>query len=97
MIRFIVFVLTILIIGVAVVISTLNIEVIQLDLYFKKYTEPISLFLFISFLTGCFLTLLFFLSAYIKYKHENINLRKNMKMKEDEIDSLRKNPLREDH
>ena len=32
-----------------------------------------------------------------KYKHENINLRKNMKMKEDEIDSLSKNPLSDDH
>ena len=33
----------------------------------------------------------------IKHKHENIILRKTMKTKEDEIDSLRKNPLRDDH
>ena len=97
MIRFIVFISTILIIGVAITIATLNVGIIEIDLYFKKYTEPLPLFLFLSFLVGCFLTLLFFLSAYIKHKHENINLRKNMKIKEDEIDSLRKNPLREDH
>ena len=40
---------------------------------------------------------MFFLSAYIKHKHENINLKKILKTKEDEIDSMRKNPLRDDH
>tara|TARA_B100001123_G_C14756415_1_gene806993 strand:+ start:160 stop:453 length:294 start_codon:yes stop_codon:yes gene_type:complete len=97
MIRFIVFIFTILIIGIAITIATLNVEIIEINLYFKRYSEPLPFLLFISFMVGCFLTLLFFLSAYIKHKHENINLRKNMKIKEDEIDSLRKNPLREDH
>jgi len=70
---------------------------IDLDLYFITYTAPIPLFLFISFLLGSFLALLFFFSAYIKHKHENIGLKKSMKIKEDEIDSMRKNPLRDDH
>ncbi|MEC9206168.1 MAG: LapA family protein [Pseudomonadota bacterium] len=97
MVRFIVFISTILIIGISITISMLNTGVIEIDLYFKKYTEPVTIFLFISFLVGCFLTLMFFLSAYIKHKHENINLKKSMKIKEDEIDSLRKSPIREDH
>tara|TARA_B100001750_G_C15354814_1_gene519111 strand:+ start:223 stop:516 length:294 start_codon:yes stop_codon:yes gene_type:complete len=97
MLRFIVFFSTVLIIGIAIAISTLNTEVIEIDLYFKKFIEPIPIFLFISFLVGCFLTLMFFLSAYIRHKHDNINLKKNMKIKEDEIDSLRKSPIREDH
>ena len=74
-----------------------NAEDINLDLYFITYTAPIPLFLFISFLLGSFLALLFFFSAYIKHKHENIGLKKSMKIKEDEIDSMRKNPLRDDH
>ena len=74
-----------------------NAENINLDLYFVTYTAPIPLFLFISFLLGSFLALLFFFSAYIKHKHENIGLKKSMKIKEDEIDSMRKNPLRDDH
>ena len=75
----------------------LNTNIIDIDLYFKTYNGPLPLFLFISFLLGSFLALLFFLSAYIKHKHENINLRKTMKIREDEIDSMRKNPLRDDH
>ena len=74
-----------------------NAENINLNLYFVTYTAPIPLFLFISFLLGSFLALLFFFSAYIKHKHENIGLKKSMKIKEDEIDSMRKNPLRDDH
>ena len=74
-----------------------NAENINLNLYFVTYTAPIPLFLFISFLLGSFLALLFFFTAYIKHKHENISLKKSMKIKEDEIDSMRKNPLRDDH
>jgi len=97
MIRFIIFILTLLVLAVAITVSTLNIQIIELDFYFRKFSGPIPFFLFVSFLVGCFLTLLFFLAAYIKHKSENINLKKSMKIKEDEIDSLRKNPLREDN
>ena len=75
----------------------LNSEIIELNLHFKSYAAPIPMFLLISFLLGAFLALLFFLSAYIKHKHDNITLKKTLKIKEDEIDSMRKNPLRDDH
>ena len=97
MFRFIIFIFTLFLLGMSITISMLNSEIIEIDLYVKKFLGPIPLFLFISFLSGAFLTLLFFLSAYIKHKRENISLRKTMKSKEDEIDSLRKNPLRDDH
>ena len=97
MFRSIIFIFTLFLLGVSITISMLNSEIIEIDLYVKKFLGPIPLFLFISFISGAFLTLLFFLSAYIKHKHENRSLRKTMKTKEDEIDSLRKNPLRDDH
>tara|TARA_B100000287_G_C20342327_1_gene666322 strand:+ start:412 stop:705 length:294 start_codon:yes stop_codon:yes gene_type:complete len=96
MFRFLIFILTIAIIGMSVTISTLNTSDVQVDLHFVTYTAPLPFFLLISFFIGCLLTLLFFLSAYVKHKHENINLRKSNKIKEDEIDNLRKSPLRED-
>ncbi len=97
MFRSIIFIFTLFLLGMSITVSMLNSEVIEIDLYIKKFLGPIPLFLFISFLFGAFLTLLFFLSAYISHKRENISLRKTMKTKEDEIDSLRKNPLRDDH
>ena len=97
MFRFIIFIFILLLLSLSIAISMLNFEVIEIDIYVKKFLGPIPLFLFISFLSGAFLTLLFFLSAYIKHKRENMSLRKTMKTKEDEIDSLRKNPLRDDH
>ena len=97
MFRFIIFIFTLFLLGMSITISMLNSEIIEINLYVKKFLGPIPLFLFINFLSGAFLTLLFFLSAYIKHKHENRSLRKTMKTKEAEIDSLRKNPLRDDH
>ena len=97
MFRVLIFLITLTLIAFSIIISMFNIENINLDLYFVTYTAPIPLFLFISFLLGSFLALLFFFSAYIKHKHENIGLKKSMKIKEDEIDSMRKNPLRDDH
>tara|TARA_B100001287_G_scaffold263106_2_gene253657 strand:- start:1486 stop:1779 length:294 start_codon:yes stop_codon:yes gene_type:complete len=97
MFRVLIFLITLSLIAFSIIISMFNAEDINLDLYFITYTAPIPLFLFISFLLGSFLALLFFFSAYIKHKHENIGLKKSMKIKEDEIDSMRKNPLRDDH
>jgi len=97
MFRIIIFLLTLSFMGISSLVSMFNSQNIDLNLYFVSYTAPIPLFLFVSFLMGSFLALLFFFSAYIKHKHENMNLRRSMKIKEDEIDSMRKNPLRDDH
>ena len=97
MFRVLIFLVTLSLLALSIIISMLNPLSMEIDLYFQKYSAPLPLFLFISFLVGSFLTLLFFLSAYISHKHEGMNLRKILKTKEDEIDSLRKNPLRDDH
>ena len=97
MFRVLIFLVTLSLLALSIIISMLNPLSIEIDLYFHKYSAPLPLFLFVSFLVGSFLALLFFLSAYISHKHEGMNLRKILKTKEDEIDSLRKNPLRDDH
>ena len=97
MFRVLIFLVTLSLLALAFTVSMLNPEPIDIDLYIHIFTGPLPLFLFISFLSGSFLALLFFLTAYIKHKHESMNLKKIMKTKEDEIDSLRKNPLRDDH
>ena len=69
MFRVLIFLITLTLIAFSIIVSMFNIENINLDLYFVTYTAPIPLFLFISFLLGSFLALLFFFSAYIKHKH----------------------------
>ena len=97
MFRVLIFLVTLSLLALSIIISMLNSLPMEIDLYFQKYSAPLPLFLFVSFLVGSFLALLFFLSAYIKHKHESMNLRKILKTKEEEIDSLRKNPLRDDN
>ena len=97
MFRVLIFLVTLSLLALSIIISMLNSLPMEIDLYFQKYSAPLPLFLFVSFLVGSFLALLFFLSAYIKHKHESMNLRKILKTKEEEIDSLRKNPIRDDN
>ncbi|MEC7864404.1 MAG: LapA family protein [Pseudomonadota bacterium] len=97
MFRVFIFLIMLCLLAVSITISMLNSSEISIDLYLHTFNGPLPLFLFASFLIGSFITLLFFLSAYIKHKNDNRILKKTMKVKEDEIDSLRKNPLRDDH
>tara|TARA_A100001011_G_C14305017_1_gene842638 strand:- start:1196 stop:1492 length:297 start_codon:yes stop_codon:yes gene_type:complete len=97
MFRIFIFLIVLSLLAVSITISMLNPLEIEIDLYLQTFNGPLPLFLFISFLIGAFITLLFFFSAYITHKHANRNLRKTMKVREDEIDNLRRNPLRDDH
>ena len=97
MFRAFIFLIMLGLLAVSITVSMLNSTEIEIDIYLDTFTGPLPLFLFISFLIGSFVTLLFFFSAYIKQKHDNRNLKRAMKIKEDEIDNLRKNPLRDDH
>ena len=74
MFRVLIFLVTVSLLALSVTISMLNPLDLEIDLYFHKYTAPLPLFLFISFLMGSFLALLFFLSAYIKHKHEAMKI-----------------------
>ena len=67
--------------AVSITVSMLNSTEIEIDIYLDTFTGPLPLFLFISFLIGSFVTLLFFFSAYIKQKHDNRNLKRAMKIK----------------
>ena len=97
MFRVFIFLIVLSLLAVSITVSMLNPSEIQIDLYLSTFTGPLPLFLFVSFLIGAFITLLFFFSAYITHKNANRNLKKTMKVREDEIDNLRRNPLRDDH
>ncbi len=97
MFRVFIFLIVLSLLAISITVSMLNPSEIKIDLYLYTFTGPLPLFLFVSFLIGAFITLLFFFSAYIAHKHDNRNLKKTMKVREDEIDNLRRNPLRDDH
>ena len=85
---------TILII-LSVVISTHNTTSINVDIYLYNYELPLSILILYSFLTGIITTLIYLISIIISYKKRNNEMKNALKNNQEELDNLRRNPLRD--
>ena len=85
---------TILII-LSVVISTHNTSSINVDIYLYNYELPLSILILYSFLAGIITTLIYLISIIISYKKRNNEMKNALKNNQEELDNLRRNPLRD--
>ena len=85
---------TILII-LSVVISTHNTTSINVDIYLYNYELPLSILILYSFLAGIITTLIYLISIIISYKKRNNEMKNALKNNQEELDNLRRNPLRD--
>ena len=85
---------TILII-VSVVISTHNTSSINIDIYLYNYDLPLSIFILYSFIAGIITTLIYLMSIIISYKKRTREIKNALQNNQEELDNLRRNPLRD--
>ena len=85
---------TILII-LSVVISTHNTTSINVDIYLYNYELPLSILILYSFLAGIITTLIYLISIIISYKKRKNEMKNALKNNQEELDNLRRNPLRD--
>ena len=85
---------TILII-ISVVISTHNTSNINIDIYFYNYELPLSILILYSFIAGMITTLIYLISIIISYKKNNRKMKNTLQTNKEELDNLRRNPLRD--
>ena len=85
---------TILII-ISVVISTHNTSTVNIDIYLYNYEIPLSLLILYSFLVGIITTLIYLISIIISYKKRNREMKNALQNNQEELDNLRRNPLRD--
>jgi len=85
---------TILII-VSVVISTHNTSSINIDIYLYNYDLPLSILILYSFIAGIITTLIYLMSIIISYKKRNREIKNALQNNQEELDNLRRNPLRD--
>ena len=85
---------TILII-ISVVISTHNTSNINIDIYFYNYELPLSILILYSFIAGMITTLIYLISIIISYKKRTRDLKSALQNNQEELDNLRRNPLRD--
>ncbi len=86
---------TILLIVVAVVIATYNANVTEIDIYLENYELPLSLIILYSFIAGIFTTLIFLVGVVFSYKKRNREMKVALENNREELDNLRRNPLRD--
>ena len=86
---------TTLLLIISVVISTINNKNIQIDIYFYNYEIPMSMLILYSFIAGVFTTLIYLSSIIISYKKNNRKMKNTLQTNQEELDNLRRNPLRD--
>jgi uncharacterized integral membrane protein len=85
---------TILII-ISVVISTHNTSTVNIDIYLYNYEIPLSILILYSFVIGIITTLIYLVSIIISYKKRNREMKNALQNNQEELDNLRRNPLRD--
>ena len=86
---------TILLIIAAVIIETLNTEISSLNLYLKSYDLPLSIIILYSFVVGVMTAIIFLISIVFSYKRKARAMKLAMDNNREELDNLRRNPLRD--
>ena len=80
---------------IAVVISTNNVRSTSVDLYLETYDLPLSIIILFAFIAGVFTTVIYLISVVISYKKKTREMKIALENNREELDNLRRNPLRD--
>ena len=87
--------LTVFLIIIAVVISTNNVDYTSVDLYLETYDLPLSIIILFAFIAGILTTVIYLISIVISYKRRTREMKVALENNREELDNLRRNPLRD--
>ena len=77
------------------VITTHNTSNISIDIYVYNYELPLSFLILYSFIAGIITTLIYLISIIISYKKRDREMKNALQNNQEELDNLRRNPLRD--
>ena len=86
---------TVLLIIIAFVVSTYNIQPTSIDLYIDVYDIPLSIIILYAFIAGMLTTSIYLVSIVISYKRKTREMKIALENNREELDNLRRNPLRD--
>ena len=86
---------TIILTIMAVVISTYNVDSTSVDLYIETYNLPLSIIILLAFIAGILTTVIYLISIVISYKRKTRQMKIALENNREELDNLRRNPLRD--
>lgn len=80
---------------ISVVISTYNFKVTEINLYLQTYELPLSIIILYSFIAGVVTTSIYLIATIFSYKRKYREMKISLQNNQEELDNLRRNPLRD--
>ncbi len=80
---------------ISVVISTYNFKVTEINLYLQTYELPLSIIILYSFIAGVVTTSIYLIATIFSYKKKYREMKISLQNNQEELDNLRRNPLRD--
>ena len=79
----------------SVVISTYNFELTTVNFYIQSYELPLSILLLYAFILGVVTTCIYLIAIIFSYQRKYRELKVSLHNNQEELDNLRRNPLRD--
>ena len=86
---------TITLVVIAVIVATNNTVMTTVDLYVESYETSLSIIILYAFIIGAVTTLIYLVSIILSYKKRIRQLKISLENNNQELDNLRRNPLRD--
>ena len=80
---------------ISVVISTYNFTVTEINFYLQTYELPLSFIILYSFIAGVVTTSIYLITTVFSYKRKYREMKVSLQNNQEELDNLRRNPLRD--
>ena len=88
-------IITSILITFSVVISTYNFELTTVNFYIQSYELPLSILLLYTFIAGVVTTCIYLIAIIFSYKRRHREMEISLHNNQEELDNLRRNPLRD--
>jgi len=88
-------IITSILIIISVVISTYNFELTTVNFYIQSYELPLSILLLYAFILGVVTTCIYLIAIIFSYQRKYRELKVSLHNNQEELDNLRRNPLRD--
>ena len=80
---------------ISVVLSTYNVQSTSINLFIKSFEIQLSLLLLYSFLAGVITSIIYLIAIVLSYKRKTREMKIALENNQEELDNLRRNPLRD--
>ena len=78
-----------------VILATYNIQSITVDFYIENIEIPLSILILYSFIAGIITSIIYLVAIVLSYKKRTREMKIALENNQEELDNLRRNPLRD--